>query len=106
VFILLMTAGVIAASIILTPGDHAVSLFGHELPPTCTFKRLTGHDCLGCGLTRSFTYMGHLALRDAFSRHILGPVLYVFVGAQIPYRLIQIGRRLKNWNRDWAAPER
>lgn len=97
VFVLFMTAGIVVASIILTPGDHAVSLMGVELPPTCTFKRLTGMDCFGCGLTRSFTYMGHGEVRHALSRHMLGPALFIFTTAQIPYRIIQIVRRLRAW---------
>jgi hypothetical protein len=37
-------------------------------------------------LTRSFTYMGHGDIEGAFSLHMLGPFLYVFVAAQVPLR--------------------
>jgi hypothetical protein len=50
-------------------------------------KAVTGQDCLGCGLTRSFTYTAEGALSAAFERHRLGPPLFLLVLAQIPYRL-------------------
>lgn len=87
-----LSLAVVVASMILTPSDSAVSLFGVQLPPLCTWKRITGMDCPGCGLTRSFTYMGHGAVLDAFHKHRLGPLLYTAVAAMIPwhgYKLVR-----------------
>ncbi|RME20665.1 MAG: DUF2752 domain-containing protein [Deltaproteobacteria bacterium] len=85
-FLLLLCAGVILASILLTPSDARLALHGVEIPPLCMFKRITGHDCFGCGLSRSFTYMGHGQVANAFRMHKLGPLLYLVVAAQIPLR--------------------
>ncbi len=61
-------------------------MFGWDIPPLCLFSNLTGMDCFGCGLTRSFTYMGHGDVAAAFARHMLGPLFYVLVVAQVPLR--------------------
>lgn len=76
---------VVVASVLLTPSDSAVSLFGFQVPPLCMWKNLTGLDCPGCGLTRSFTYMGHGEISLAFERHRLGPLLYLAVAGLVPW---------------------
>ena len=89
---------VIALSMILSPSDSAVSLFGWTLPPLCLFKVFSSYDCLGCGLTRSFVYMGHFEFSAAFERHMLGPLLYLLVASQVPwrtYRGIQLHRKAR-----------
>ena len=84
--LLLVCAGIVAASMILSPTDAVVSLGGFEIPELCMWRRMTGLGCPGCGMTRSFTYMGHGQLVDAFRLHRLGPILYIVVAAQIPLR--------------------
>ena len=32
----------------------------------CLWKNLTGHDCLGCGITRAFHALFHFHFREAF----------------------------------------
>lgn len=90
--ILVLSAAVIAASALLSPTDEAVYLLGIRLPEICTFRRLTGMSCPGCGLTRSFTYLGHLDIGSAFRMHLLGPVMYVIVAAQVPLRIRSLWR--------------
>jgi len=84
---LVLCVGTILLSMVLTPSDHALHLFGREIPSLCVFHNLTGHDCPGCGLTRSFTYMGHGRPLDAFHMHWLGPVLWSACLFQVPWRL-------------------
>ncbi len=81
---------VTVASVVLTPSDAAVSLFGIEIPKLCMWSNLTGESCLGCGLTRSFTYMGHGQVLEAFHHHKLGPLFWAFVVACVPWH----GRKL------------
>lgn len=85
--VLLLAAVVLTLSVTLTPSDAAVVLFGWEVPPLCAWKNATGWDCLGCGLTRSFAWMGHGDLQAALGQHVLGPVLYLAVLVQVPLRL-------------------
>ncbi|HZS45694.1 MAG TPA: DUF2752 domain-containing protein [Blastocatellia bacterium] len=43
----------------------------------CIFKNLTGLDCPGCGLTRSFCALSRGNIAKAFYFNKLGPFLYV-----------------------------
>jgi hypothetical protein len=90
--ILIASVLVVTASVLLTPDPLQLSLFGWQLPPLCLFRALTGHDCPGCGLTRSFTYMGHVDPVTAFRMHVLGPLLWGAVAAQIPWRIVKLIR--------------
>lgn len=84
-------------SVVLTPSDSALQLFGWTVPPLCLFKALFDLECWGCGLTRSFTYMGHGQLDAAWAMHKLGPGLYALVALQMPYRALRLAQR-------WSAP--
>ena len=90
--ILAMASAVVLASMILTPTDSVVMLFGWPVPPLCLWKNMTGLDCPGCGLTRSFTYMGHGEVLTAFARHKLGPLLDAVVALQVPWRAYRLLR--------------
>ena len=79
-------------SVALTPSDSVLELFGWPVPPLCLFKALFDVECYGCGLTRSFPYMGHGELDAAWGMHKLGPPLYALVAAQIPLRLVRLAR--------------
>mgnify|MGYP001998167492 CR=1 FL=1 len=81
-----LSGAVLLASMVLTPSREAVTLFGWVVPPLCMFSNLTGIDCLGCGLTRSFTYLGHGNLKSALDLHRLGPIFYILVLSQVPFR--------------------
>ena len=85
--LLALSVAVLLASMLLSPTDEVVYLLGFPIPELCTVRRLTGLRCPGCGLTRSFTYMGHGEIAAAFRMHLLGPVLYGLVVAQLPLRL-------------------
>lgn len=67
-----------------------IRLFGHAIPPLCTFKMLTGFDCPGCGLTRAFVFALHGHFYASYMMHIWGIPLALFTLFQIPYRLILI----------------
>ena len=88
-----MALAAIAASVVLSPSPEAVFLLGFKLPATCTFKAMTGWGCFGCGLTRSFAYMGDAAVISAFKMHPVGPVLYGLILAQLPYRAYVLAKR-------------
>jgi hypothetical protein len=92
---LAVLAGAVAVLILaalLEPHPDVVRLFGHDVPPLCVFSVATGLSCPGCGLTRSFAFLEHGDLRAAFALHPLGPVLWLAVAAQLPYRLLRLWR--------------
>jgi hypothetical protein len=43
----------------------------------CLFRRFTGWDCPGCGLTRSFCALSAGDIVGAFDFHLAGPFLYL-----------------------------
>ncbi|MEE2752194.1 MAG: DUF2752 domain-containing protein [Myxococcota bacterium] len=77
---------VLLLSALLDPSAQGVGLMGWEFPPLCTWRRLTGWRCPGCGLTRSFVYMGNGQWLEAFRMHWLGPVGWGLVAVQVPFR--------------------
>lgn len=79
---------------LLSPSTEVVSLFGVELPVVCGFRNLTGTGCPGCGLTRSFAFMAHGQIVDAFQMNWIGPVLFAAFATQPPYRLYTAARDL------------
>lgn len=78
---------VLAASLLLSPSTEAVSLFGWDIPVVCGFRRITGTGCPGCGLTRSFAFMAHGQVIEAFRMNWIGPVLFLAFASQPPYRI-------------------
>jgi hypothetical protein len=89
---LAICVGIVALSLLLSPSTEAVSLFGFDVPTLCTFRRLTGMGCPGCGLTRSFVFLAHGQLAEAFRLNPLGPVLFGVVLIQIPWQILRLYR--------------
>ncbi|MBB75870.1 MAG: hypothetical protein CMJ75_15290 [Planctomycetaceae bacterium] len=83
---------------------ETVSFLGVAIPETCTFKRVVGYGCPGCGLTRSFISLSHGQLRDAFDFNAVGLPLYLFVIAQIPYRLV-LAHRIRQGQSSWQLSQ-
>ena len=95
---LLMSLAVIVCSFVMTSeGQTIVRVPGLpiQMPETCMSKRLWGIDCPGCGLTRSFISMSHAQFSRAFSFNPAGPIVYLFVLAQIPWHAFQMFRLWK-----------
>ena len=93
---------VLLGSLVMRVQDNreTVSLLGVAVPETCTFKRVIGYGCPGCGLTRSFISLSHGQLIEAFYFNAVGLPLYLLVIAQIPYRLVLV-RRIRQGQSTW-----
>ena len=65
------------ASFLLPPG------LVRNGPVLCTFRAVTGHPCPSCGMTRSWSAMGHGRLREATGYHLLGPATFVAAMAMV-----------------------
>src|SRR5688500_13024092 len=67
-FLLLSLGTVFLSCMLRVNGDRKVMIPVLEiaLPGTCTYQRLLGIDCPGCGLTRSFISLGHGELSEAW----------------------------------------
>jgi hypothetical protein len=93
--LLIGSAAVLAMSLALrvSDGEHvAAPLLSRPVPVVCTFKRLVGVDCPGCGLTRCFISLAHGDVRRALSYNPAGLLFFGLVLFQIPYRSLQIWR--------------
>lgn len=86
---------VLAAALVLSPDTEVVTLFGFEVPVLCSFRRLTGWPCPGCGLTRSFTFLAHGRVAEGFAMNWFGPPLFLLLVAQLPFRGWRIWRRAR-----------
>jgi Protein of unknown function (DUF2752) len=62
------------------------------LPELCMTRRLTGLDCPGCGMTRSFIALAHGDLAAAWSYNPAGLWLFAILSFQIPFRAYQLWR--------------
>lgn len=72
----------VAATMSATP--EQVSWLGFDVPVLCAWRALTGWECPGCGLTRSFVLLVHGDVSGAFQVHALGPALYAAMVVQSP----------------------
>ena len=72
----LLLSAVFAASALL-PLPHGANARIGKLPSICLFYHLTGLPCPGCGLTRSFVFLGHGHFYDALHWHPLGPAVFL-----------------------------
>jgi hypothetical protein len=87
-----LCATIVVLSLTLVPSTEAVSIFGWEVPALCAVRNLFGIGCPGCGITRSFVFLGHGDLSSALSMNWLGPAVYALVWTQLPYRVLRLVR--------------
>lgn len=87
IIILLACLAILAASLLLQTDSTDVYLFGLKSPARCLLYHTFGVKCALCGLTRSFCSMAHGNLLESVQLHLLGPVIFVFICLQIPYRI-------------------
>jgi hypothetical protein len=70
------------------PGrDAGPSIFSLRLPSMCLTHEISGFECPGCGLTRSFVLITHGRLRDSLQCHRLGILLFGFFLYQAVFRI-------------------
>ncbi len=87
--VFLACLGILAGAVILSPpqpGNHSVHLGSISIPPTCTFKNLTGLPCPGCGLLRSMVSAMHGDVSSSISYHRLGLLTLAYIFLQLLYR--------------------
>ena len=94
--VILASLAVIGTAFLLEiRGERRVQLPGKgwTVPELCTYHRLTGYDCPGCGMTRSFISMAHGRWQRAWYYHPLGSMLFLYIAAQVPFHIWQISRQ-------------
>jgi hypothetical protein len=83
VLLLVPLAGALGLSLWVSPDDIEAGRI--LLSPECTMKRLLGHGCPTCGLTRAFCALGHGELARALDYHVASPLVYAlfWIGAAL-----------------------
>lgn len=92
---LIVSILIMISSFILTPAPpqgESVSFFGYDIPNSCPSHVIWGIDCAGCGMTRSFVAIVHGQWKEALEFNRVGPILFLLVIIQIPYRLYMLTR--------------
>ncbi len=72
---------------------------GHGWMPGCVFKKATGLDCPGCGMTRATYAALHGNIRTAFAFNPVGMVL-------LPLAMVGLGIEVVGWVRGRPLPFR
>ncbi|GIW96205.1 MAG: hypothetical protein KatS3mg110_4246 [Pirellulaceae bacterium] len=62
-----------------------IRAWGVALPELCGYRILTGHNCPGCGLTRSIVSICHGQWWRAMNFHPLGPLVLLGVPAWLAH---------------------
>lgn len=57
---------------------YKISVVLH-LPSLCLYKLITGHDCIGCGLTRAFISLLHFDIKTALEYNKLIVIVFPLV---------------------------
>ena len=92
---LAIPAAALALSFVLEVRDERqviVPLANQPLPELCTFRRMFGIDCAGCGLTRSFISISHGDLIQSLRYNPAGLLLYAMAVFQLPWQSLQLWR--------------
>lgn len=87
-------AVLVAAALLSVRDEREVHLaqLSWTVPELCSYHVITGLDCPGCGMTRSFISLAHGRWLDAFHYHPLGAILFTYIAAQVPFQAWQIFR--------------
>ncbi|HEY7737869.1 MAG TPA: DUF2752 domain-containing protein [Candidatus Limnocylindria bacterium] len=54
-----------------------------EGPVVCPFRAVTGRPCPSCGMTRSWSAMGHGRFVEASGHHLFGPITFLTAAALV-----------------------
>jgi hypothetical protein len=107
--IAVILAGLAAGLVLETAvrrGESVLTLWGHRMPTTCSFRLATGLPCASCGLTRSVVLLLHCRILDSWAQHPFGVPTLALILLALPPRVAGVlGRRPRwaaRWDRAWG----
>lgn len=80
---------------------------GRGLPSVCVFRRVTGHPCPLCGLSRSIAALSRGRIASSLRAHPLGPPILFGSGLWLAWRWseLALGRSTEGGSRSGASYE-
>ncbi|MGD8239196.1 MAG: DUF2752 domain-containing protein [Armatimonadota bacterium] len=81
---------VVLCSLLLSPAEAGYGTHQKLFLPPCYFHLLTHLKCPLCGLTTSLCHIARGELAAALRANVLGPIVCLFVLAQIPFRAARL----------------
>jgi hypothetical protein len=86
--IIIMCTVILAGCFLFRADETGLFLFGYKWPMRCFLKETVGLKCALCGISRSLCLTARGDVRAAARYHPLGPVIFVFILWQLPYRIL------------------
>ncbi len=106
IVVLVFSVVILFASVVLGIDRVGEAFYGFKWNIHCAMKHTFGLQCALCGMTHSFGEMASGDIAKAFEYHRLGPLAFIFVAFQIPYRFTALSRgfrrttyQMKKWNK-------
>ena len=99
IVILVLCVAVLTASLLFQPNESGLHIFRFKWPFRCFLYQTFGVKCALCGLTRSFCSAAHGNLVESLKLHPVGPLIFVFICLQLPYRIYGLSIRPKIMSR-------
>lgn len=94
-YLVLCGVAVLLSFVLSASGDKVLAPVpggARALPPLCPMKALTGWDCPGCGLTRSFVAFAHGDVAGSLHYHRVGIALFLVAAYHVLYRTFMVIR--------------
>lgn len=85
--ILLFSVIILIVSMLLYLNENELYLFGFKWPLRCFLYHTFGIKCALCGLTRSLCSVAGGDISQGLKLHTVGPVIFLFICLQVPYRI-------------------
>ena len=86
---------VVITAFVLPPDRMIAQRLGLRWHFYCFLDNLFGLKCASCTLARSFSACAQGQLQKAFKHDSLGPIIFLYLMLQIPYRLWSLARAPK-----------
>ncbi len=99
IIVLLVCAAVSVAAFFADVDDVGLYFFGWKWPLHCVLYDNFKLKCALCGMSRSFSALAAGQVEKAFYYNRVGPILFLLVFLQIPYRILAIYIYPKRINR-------
>ena len=93
--ILVVCMAIVITAFVLPPDQIIAQRLGFRWHVYCFLDNLFGLKCASCTLARSFSAFAQGHLSQAFKYNGLGPLIFLYLALQIPYRIWSLAKAPK-----------